>query len=88
MSPHNLGYDSSSSETSEKLCKGCSRMQPLVSFYVHSSTADGLRPKCKEYLGRDRQASRVSKRSPDSSDAPPAKRPKFFEPPLPPMTSM
>ncbi len=83
MSPHNLGYDSSSSESSEKLCKGCGRMQPLVSFYVHPSTADGFRPKCKECICRDRQASRVSKRSPDSSDAPPVKRSKFFEPPPP-----
>ncbi len=72
MSPHNLGYDSSSSESPEKLCKGCGYMKPPASFSQHLKTADGLRAKCKECIG---QAYRDSKsiRDPDLLE-PPAKR--------------
>ena len=49
MAPHNLNYDSSSSnETAVKTFKECKEELPTCLFSVHPTTADRLRTKCRK----------------------------------------
>ncbi len=79
MSPHNLNYDSSSSdETGVKMCKECGVLLPSCSFSSHSSTADRLRPKCRDCRSTERRDYMLKRsQGPDAPDDPPAKRQQF-----------
>ena len=75
MSPHNLDYDSSSSD-SGKQCKGCARMLPLTAYSVDAYRTDRLRGKCKECCSQNTQLWRASKTR-ATDEEPAAKRPKL-----------
>ncbi len=74
MSPHNLDYDSSSSD-SGKQCKGCARMRPLTAYCMDASLSDRLKSKCRECCAQNLQRWRAKSRATDV-DEPAAKRPK------------
>ncbi len=82
MSPHNLDYDSASSGSSEKRCKGCGHLRPLTSFSISANMADGLRAKCKECIASADKAYYQSRSRDADVDEPSAKRPKL-EPTIP-----